>query len=477
VKLVRNFAYLANAEIVSKVVTFAAIAYLARVLGPAGFGYIEFAGAVMLCAGLLVDQGFGLYGAREIAREPARTGALVGEIVVTRFVLAIVAYCAVIGFAVWLNRGDAATQLLLIYALSLLPMPLLLQWVFQGHAQMHIVALLQLIRQTIFAGVVFAFVRAASQMWIVGAAEIAGVLGATLIGLWLYRRNFSTYRIEFHITRKLFADGAPIGLSQLFWMIRMFGATVIVGVIASPRDVGFFGGAMRILIALHAFIWLYFFNLLPALAQTWQKNDGSFVALIERSFTLVVWASALGGIVWALIAPLVMTTVYGELFAPAGPMLQWLAVVAVVAALSGHYRFGLIAAGHQNWETLAAALGALGALVLIPFGYGLTGGTGAAMGLVAAEIVVWVSAWWWARARLKLNGHAAGLIRPILAVAIAWGLVALAPSTPSLQIAVAVATIVVAALALDAGARARARALIKKALPCSRSPESKHYEN
>jgi PST family polysaccharide transporter len=460
VKLVRNFAYLANAEIVSKVVTFVAIAYLARVLGPEGFGYIEFAGAVMLCAGLLVDQGFGLYGAREIAREPARTGALVGEIVITRFVLALVAYVAVIGFAVWLNRGDAATQLLLIYALSLLPMPVLLQWVFQGHAQMHIVALLQLIRQTVFAGVVFAFVRAPAQMWLVGAAEIAGVLGATIIGLWLYRRNFSTYRIEFHITRQLFADGIPIGLSQLFWMIRMFGATVIVGVIATPRDVGFFGGAMRILIALHTFVYLYFFNLLPALSQSWQKRDAAFATLIRQSLFLATWLSVVIGLVWVLGAPFAMTLVYGAAFAPSGVALQWLAGVGIVAFLSGHYRFGLIATGFQNNEMLAQAIGSGVVIVALPMAYALGGINGAAIVLVLGEIAVWGMTWWWSHTKLGLAWNVQLFARPVIALGLAIGALWLAPFDALVgQIALIVALIALLAFAMDAQVRRNLRQL------------------
>ncbi|MBI5653289.1 MAG: oligosaccharide flippase family protein [Chloroflexi bacterium] len=453
-QLIKNLFYLSGAEIVSKVVTFVAIAYLARVLGPEGFGYIEFAGAVMLCAGLLVDQGFGLYGAREIAREPARTGALVGEIIVTRLTLAIVAYAAVIAFALWLNRGDAATQLLLIYALSLLPMPLLLQWVFQGHAQMHIVALLQLIRQSLFAGVVFAFVRAASQMWIVGAAEIAGVIGATIIGLWLYRRNFSAYRIEFRITRKLFADGVPIGLSQLFWMVRMFGATVIVGIIATPRDVGFFGGAMRILIALHTFVWLYFFNLLPALSQSWQKRDGAFAALIRQSLFLATWLSVLIGLVWVLGAPMAMTLVYGAAFAPSGVTLQWLAGVGIVAFLSGHYRFGLIATGFQNNEMVAQALGSGLVIVALPIAYAFIGINGAAIVLVLGEVVVWSVTWWWSHTKLGLAWNIQLFARPLIALGLGIGSLWLAPFDALIaQIALIVALIVILAFAMDAEVR------------------------
>ncbi|MEJ7712634.1 MAG: oligosaccharide flippase family protein [Pyrinomonadaceae bacterium] len=130
--LIKNFFSLSLAELISKLVTFAAFAYLARVAGPEGFGFVEFAGAMLLCASLIVDQGFGPYGAREIARAPGRTPALVAEIVTARFVLAVAAYALVIAFALLVETSPIATRLMLIYGLSLLAMPLLLPWVFQG---------------------------------------------------------------------------------------------------------------------------------------------------------------------------------------------------------------------------------------------------------------------------------------------------------------------------------------------------------
>ena len=77
VSLVRNFLSLSGAEAVTKVATFFAFAYLARLCGPAGFGYVEWAGTVLMCASLIVDQGFSAYGAREIAKSPEKTAHLV----------------------------------------------------------------------------------------------------------------------------------------------------------------------------------------------------------------------------------------------------------------------------------------------------------------------------------------------------------------------------------------------------------------
>src|SRR5262249_50988704 len=192
--LVKNFLSLAGAEVISKLVTFAAFAYLARVAGPVGFGYLEFAGTALFCAGLLVEQGFSPYGAREIAKAPRRTPELMTEIVLARLLLAVIAYAALIVFALLFNGAPIVAKLLLIYGASLLVAPLLLQWVFQGHDRMRVVAAAQIIRQTVFAAVVFISVREAGRIWLVAVAEVAGVCGAAVFGVWMYKRQFGMKR-------------------------------------------------------------------------------------------------------------------------------------------------------------------------------------------------------------------------------------------------------------------------------------------
>lgn len=457
--LMKNFLYLSGAELVTKVVTFAAIAYLARIAGPVGYGYVEFASSVLLCAGLIVDQGFGMFGAREIAKAPQRTVALVSEVVVARFILAIVAYAIVLAFTLLLDRPPVVTGLLLIYGFSLLATPLLLQWVFQGHDRMKTVAFIQLIRQTVFAAVIFALVRQESQIWFAAVAEVAGVGSAAVYGIWMYHRHIRGPLVaSLHLSRRLFREGVPIGLSQMFWMIRMFGATVIVGLIAPAQDVGFFGGAMRILVALHAFVWLYYFNLLPSLSQAWQRDDGYFSVLIFKSLRGVAWLAIVGGVIWVLAAPLVMTGFYGPAFAPAGETLQWLAGVFVIAALSGHYRYGLIAAGQQTMEMAAQALGTALAVLLIPVAYANAGPMGAGVALVVAELAVWLSTWWWAHERLHLDWHLRLLIRPLAALVLLMGLLRLLPFPSEIaRIALAMAWLALLSLLLDAVVRERCR--------------------
>ncbi len=67
-KLAANFVVLSGGEAISKIFTFIAFTYLARVFGPDTFGDIEFALAIALFLNIVVEGGLRLLGAREIAK-------------------------------------------------------------------------------------------------------------------------------------------------------------------------------------------------------------------------------------------------------------------------------------------------------------------------------------------------------------------------------------------------------------------------
>jgi O-antigen/teichoic acid export membrane protein len=426
--LAKNYLFLSSGELFSKIITFVAVAYLAQLLGPADFGIVEFSGAVLLCASLIVDQGFGLYGAREIAKNSDNTGQLVTEVVSARIILSLLSYIAIVAFAYILNRSQLVTEMLLLYGLSLIGFPFLLQWVFQGYERMRTVAAIQVIRQGVYAGVIFTFIRSPQQILVTGLAELAGVVAAALYGIWIYTSKLhGMWQRKFTISKRLFLEGTPIGLSQIFWTLRMFAATIILGIIATPKEVGYFAGAMRIDIALHSFVFLYFFNLLPTLSQTWSNHDHSFQLLERQSLKLVAWLSFGSGIFLFLAAPVLIRFIYGNAYTPAVMVLRILVGSLILAALSGHYRFGLVASGHQKAEMGASGLGALVVLITIPIGYFQLGIIGAAFGLLLSEFVVWTTTWAWSSWKTDLKGHLGILVKPFAASLIAAGALAWLP--------------------------------------------------
>lgn len=398
--IIKNFIALAGAETISKLLVFISFAYLARVLGPTGFGIVEWSFAVLICATMIVEQGLSSYGAREIARSPEQSGKLIADIILLRAGFAVVSYLILTVFAFVAVQDTTVTTLILIYGLSLLPMPFLLTWVLQGHKRMGLVALVQLTRYVIFAGITFWNVHSVQDLNVVAWAEVAAVTAAVVLSLIFCRRLLSLAverGMKEHNALQVIREALPIGLSHLFWVLRYFGATMVVGLLATAEETGYFGAAMRILIALHTFVWLYFFNLLPSLAETWQQAHSEFSRLVSRSLRLVLPVSIVAGIVWVAGAEFAMSTSFGAGFVQGATVLQLLSGVCIAAAISGHYRFGLIAAGFQRQEMTAAAVGTVVMAALVPIGYLTTGLPGAAAGLVTAELVVLAVCWWFAK--------------------------------------------------------------------------------
>lgn len=394
IKLLTNFISLSGAEAVSKILTFLAFAFLARTFGSAGYGYVEWAGAILMCASLIVDQGFSSYGAREIAKNPEKTSDLVGQIVAVRLLLAIVAYAALALFALTAVADASVRNLILVFGLSLFLLPFSLQWAFQGHDRMHLVSVTQIVRQTVFAGTVFFFVGGVNDLYMVGVAEVAAVGTAAGLSTILYLKLFPGHRLLSRtFSSETFRAGGTIGLSQLFWVVKMFGATVIIGMIATAAETGAFAGAMRIFVSLHTFVWLYFFNLLPSLSRAWVSDQGEYHRLIRDSMRLVVFVAVPACGLSLFFAPDVMRLVYGPDFIAGAGALRWLGIACLLAAVSGHFRFGLISAGLQTRELLSSAAGAAAAIILIPGGYFLGGITFAALGLCCAEAVILLVSW------------------------------------------------------------------------------------
>src|SRR5581483_3563442 len=299
-----------------------------------------------------------------------------------------------------------------IYALDVMLMPLLLQWVFQGYEQMGSVAVLQFIRQTLFALVILLFVHESNQIWIVGLAEAAGIAGAAIYGLVkCFREVPQLVRVHLDISWRVLQESAPIGLSQVFWVVRMYGATLILGLLAESQEVGYFGAAMRIFVALHAFIYLYFFNQLPSMVRAWHASDASFNQLIAQSFQRVAWACLFAAPVWIIAAPAVMRAAYGAEFIPGSIILQWLAIVFAVTWLDGHYRFSLIAAGFQQIEMYSQLLGSLAVIILIPILYDVGGLNRVGIAFIVGEFVVAAVTWWYSSRKLALHTPMALLAR------------------------------------------------------------------
>jgi O-antigen/teichoic acid export membrane protein len=386
-RLVRNFVLLAAGEFTSKLFGFVAFAYLARVLGPGEFGQLEFALAVIFFFTLLVDCGLGSYGARELAKDQSTVKRLTIHVVILRWILAAGAFILLAGCVALMEKPWAVKQLLLLYGLTLFALPALLPFVFQGLDLMRQVAVASVMRWSLFAAGVLIFVRHPGATWIVPVVEGVAILCVVIYYFVVLPKPFASAekRIDFRYAFSMFRRAFPIGASELVWALKIYFATVLLGIFINGPEVGWFGAAHRLVVSLHAFVWLYFFNLFPSISRGSLGSFDALQRLMRGSLQITGWLGVFLAAIGTALAKPILTLVYGAQYEPGVAAFQVLIWLIPLALASGHFRYTLIAYDRQGLEFLSAACG--GALnvilnLVLNATYGIIG---AALSLVAAE--------------------------------------------------------------------------------------------
>ena len=452
----RNFAILAAGEALAKVLTFFAFTFVGRVLGPADYGKLEFALAVMVFFSLSVELGLSTWGAREVARNMARAGSLLRDIAILRLVLAIGAGLVMGGLALWGTTDGDVRLLLAFYAASLFVAPVLLHWYFQGHEQMHFVALAQIIRQGTFAALVFSFARRGTPVYWLGAMECLSVLAAGLfcVAVVIRHPGFPDPDWKFDARRlwEQIREAGPIGFSDLTWACLWYFSTLLLGLMAAGESLGWFGAAHRATLAVHTFVWFYFFNLLPSISRCAGAPTRTLLRLMARSQIFTAWGGIFVAFVVTMLSQELVTLAYGAHFAAAAAPFSILIWIIPLSLVSGHYRYTLIAYNHQKllfgWTAAAALAGACFSWLLIP----PFGPAGAALSLAGSNLIVFVLAYFSVRNRIAHIPFVSSLVKPAAAVGAALLVVFLGGvSGPWLRAAIASAVYIALFFYLERG--------------------------
>jgi O-antigen/teichoic acid export membrane protein len=388
-RLAVNFAYLTAGEMTAKLLSFASFSFLAHNIGPANYGILEFTLAVMTFFTQPADLGLSWYGAREVARNPHRGPRLLHQITGLRCALTLCSMAALVVFILVIHKSYEQKALLGIYCVSLLANPFQLQWFFQAYDRMKWVGGANIVRQFGFAALVFLCCRGGYSILWVGLAECISVtcLATYCILLTRYRLGAPWPWPDLHIGR-LFGhirEALPIGLSELSWTFMWYFCTVLLGLFYPDKYLGWFGASHRTVMAMHNFVVLYFFNLLPSISRCVGRPNSQLLLLMDRSVRFVAWTGLYAAAALSVLAPWVMQFLYGNSFRAGSGTLVILVWMLPIAMLSGHHRFILLAYNHQTrllgCMVASAVAAVVSGLILTP----LYGGSGAACALLIAN--------------------------------------------------------------------------------------------
>ncbi|MHC4166999.1 MAG: oligosaccharide flippase family protein [Planctomycetota bacterium] len=394
--LVRNYCVLVFGEVVARSLTFVTLAYLARKLGPGDFGVIEFCFAHALILYFMVDFGVGVLGPREIAQRPDEIKGITQQMASIRFWSMVSSLLLLVCYVMLSPQPWAVKSLLLLFGVSLVPVPYQFQWVFLGRNLMHYVSISQMVRFGVFAGIVLPTVRDASGMWIVAAAELAGLLAAAIFSVICLRLKMGFWPLSLPVVPawSVIRQVVPIALSHFMWLAKYVFATVIVGFLTGlgkdAEEVGHFGAAVRIIVTMHVFVSLYFRNLLPSVSHAATKSVEPLQVLLDHTIRASAWVSLCGATLLVIMAHQVIQVVYGDEYGQSVLILKILVWMLPAALVSVHFQVTLIATSRQGLELFSTAAGAATTLTLIMVLFHRFGLASVAVAMVIGEMITLV---------------------------------------------------------------------------------------
>ena len=308
---------------------------LARFLAPDGRGELAI---IMfwppLIASLLI---FGLpasatyHAARmEGDRHDRFTATLIGLAVLISAAMVAIAWLA-IPFVV---KDPHLVTVTRIYAAILLPfhcIAIVLQALDQGRLRFGTFNLTRLLPQAIyFLGLVILITLESVSLPAILICHIAGVAMTALFRLAIHRRSIGS-GVDFSAARDVLRTGARFHPGQLLTIIRSQADRLLIVLFFSGSDVGLYVVAATLaaqpLVLVNSSFNLLLFPRVAAASDPVEKNR-----LVGQSFRLCAIAVTPVLLLIVLLAPFLVTLIFGQAYAGAGQVAQ---VLAVAFAISG----------------------------------------------------------------------------------------------------------------------------------------------
>jgi PST family polysaccharide transporter len=336
-QLVHNTAALYGVQVSRKLVPLIIIPFLARTLGPSGWGMVAFAQSLGEFIVLIIEFGFNLSATRAIARNRKSTeecSKIVAGVLGAQILLAIAALASALLVSRWIPLLHDHPRLLgagLFYAVAQGFMPL---WFFQGMERLRLAAALEITGKLLGMGAILLFVRKPEDGWI--ALFVQGVAPAlsTTAGIMLAYRAIP-FRWP---SRLLVSDAIRIG-----WRMFVFrsgeslfgvGNAFILGLFAPPALVGYFASAEKISRAVFGLLNPIRDALYPRINSILSDSPEKAARLIRiGAIATISGGLLLSGSVF-VFAPLLIRILMGEGFGQAITVLRILSVLPLLLSIT-----------------------------------------------------------------------------------------------------------------------------------------------
>lgn len=374
-KIFGNIVSLGSSEIVARSVAFIGVTYLARKLGPEGFGIIGFAVALFGYLALAVTAGFNDIGSREVARRPYEASSIAVSVIIMRLVLASIALLS-IGIVAWcVDKPPTVKLVVALMGLLFFSLALDTSWVYKGLERNRPVGVALILSQVLYVGTVLLVVKGPKDVTLVPLAQFLGeVSTATLLAIPILR--LGGIKLDIREGLSILKSSSLRAAARLMRTLMYTFDVVLIGFLLGEREVGLYTAPYRLCFLLVAIAVAIYSSYLPAITRALDQDIRQVEYIAERSINLASAISApiiVGGMI--LATPL-LQAVFGPDYLEGAGAFRLLILSTGFIFIHGAIHNIMLACDRMKLEmlifTAAAGLNIGLNLIIIP-SYGIAG--------------------------------------------------------------------------------------------------------
>lgn len=334
---------------------------LTHYLSHADYGVYLFALVFVTLFGTLADWGLTLITVREASKRPAEASAIIGNVLVIRLVLAVVAALVAVGiinFSGYDHLTKLVTTIASVYLLAL-SLKSSFQIIFQTKLSMGSWAISEVAANSLTIVLLLFLMAIGAGLPLIMVAFLAGDFFAAGMAVYLgYRLLPLRLSLVRPGTKYLLWEALPMGAILVVFTIYNRIDTVILSYFKGADAVADYGLAYRIfeVVVLGA---AFFANAILPLISNFAQNDREKLKVFFRKAYVVLLFLGLGAAMTTYVfAPLGVGILGGASYGGAVTALRILSLSLVVSYFNHLNGYTLIALGKQ-WYSLIIALVAL----------------------------------------------------------------------------------------------------------------------
>lgn len=339
-KIFKNASYLGIVQLVNYVFPLITVPYVSRIIGPEGYGIINYATTFVGYFSLLIAYGFDLTGTRRIVRyleQPSQINQIVSEILTARillFVISIFLFTLALIYFKPIQDDIGVAVILFFGCIATVISP---QFVFQAFEELTIFAKLNFFRGILNVILVFLLIKQADDY--IMLAVLSSIFLISINGLlcWLCIRKFGiNYRlVKLKQAIKLLNEEKMVFFSTVVISLYTTTNVIILGWFASKAEVGYYTVSQMLLgMAVSVISAPISLAIYPHIGKSFAISREHGIETVKQILPIVFYITFGVSLVLLLFAPIVIHLLYGKAFDNAIAVLQILSFQPLIIGMS-----------------------------------------------------------------------------------------------------------------------------------------------